>query len=250
MFKIFSKYLLTVLAVTLLSKPTMAITGKDISEKVSEWLVSEGVNGKPVFSKTSVYKDCKNNLEIKKLYKNYKTIKVNCSDKNGYQLLIRIKIPNKKSENKNLLNTKIKQNKIFKKKKEKVKTNRIFKVLRLKRSLEKNAIIELDDIELVELSNSSQKSFFSHKKELVGRKLKKNLKTGQLLHPRHLYKKFEVSSGDVISIVSNIGNASVTVSGEAQGSGNLGDLIRVKNLRSGKIIRGYIKKDKIIKIFR
>ena len=50
MFKIFSKYLLTVLAVTLLSKPTMAITGKDISEKVSEWLVSEGVNGKPVFS--------------------------------------------------------------------------------------------------------------------------------------------------------------------------------------------------------
>ena len=135
-------------------------------------------------------------------------------------------------------------------KKEKVKINRIFKVLRLKRSLEKNAIIELDDIELVELSNSSQKSFFSHKKELVGRKLKKNLKTGQLLHPRHLYKKFEVSSGDVISIVSNIGNASVTVSGEAQGSGNLGDLIRVKNLRSGKIIRGYIKKNKIIKIFR
>ena len=107
----------------------------------------------------------------------------------------------------------------------------------------------MDDIELVELSNSSQKSFFSHKKELVGRKLKKNLKTGQLLHPRHLYKKFEVSSGDVISIVSNIGNAYVTVSGEAQGSGNLGDLIRVKNLRSGKIIRGYIKKNKIIKIF-
>ena len=114
MFKIFSKYLLTVLAVTLLSKPTMAITGKDISEKVSEWLVSEGVNGKPVFSKTSVYKDCKNNLEIKKLYKNYKTVKVNCSDENGYQLIIRVKIPKKKFENKNLLNTKITQYKIFK----------------------------------------------------------------------------------------------------------------------------------------
>ncbi len=33
-------------------------------------------------------------------------------------------------------------------------------------------------------------------------------------------------------------------------SGNLGDLIRVKNLKSGKIIKGYIKKDKKIKIFR
>ena len=250
MFKTFFKYLLFILVVTLLSKPTIAITGKDISEKISEWLVSEGVKGKPIFSKTSVYKDCKNNLEIKKYYKNYKTVKVNCSDENGYQLLIRIKIPNKKYDNKNLLKTKINQNKIIKKRKDKVKTNRIFKVLRLTRSVEKNTIIELDDIEVVELSNSSQKSFFSHKKELVGRKLKQNLKMGQLLHPRHLYKKFEVSSGDVISIISNIGNASVTVSGEAQGSGNLGDLIRVKNLRSGKIIKGYIKKDKIIKIFR
>tara|TARA_A100001015_G_scaffold243849_1_gene279027 strand:- start:92 stop:805 length:714 start_codon:yes stop_codon:yes gene_type:complete len=235
---------------TLFSNQTIAITGKDISEKVSEWLVSEGVTGKPIFLKTSVYKDCKNNLEIKKLYKSYKTVKVNCPDENGYQLLIRVKIPNKKSENKNLLNTKIKKNKIFKKKKEKNKTNRISKVLRLKRSLEKNTIIELGDIEVVQLSNSSQNSFFSHKKELVGRKLKKNLKMGQLLHPRHLYEKFEVSSGDVISIVSNIGNASVTVSGEAQGSGYLGDLIRVKNLRSGKTIKGYIKKNKVIKVFR
>ena len=250
MFKIFSKYLFTFLLGTLFSNPTIAITGKDISEKVSEWLVSEGVIGKPIFSKTSVYKDCKNNLEIKKIYKNYKTVKVNCSDANGFQLLIRVNIPNKKSENKNLLNTKIKKNKIFKKKKEKNKTNRISKVLILKRSLEKNTIIELGDIEVVELSNSSQNSFFSYKKELVGRKLKKNLKMGQLLHPRHLYEKFEVSSGDVISIVSNIGNASVTVSGEAQGSGYLGDLIRVKNLRSGKAVKGYIKKNKIIKVFR
>ena len=250
MFKMFSKYLFTFLLGTLCSNPTIAITGKDISEKVTEWLVSQGVIGKPIFSKSRVYKDCKNNLEIKKLYKNYKTVKVNCSDENGYQLLIRVKIPNKKSENKNLLNTKIKQNKIFKKKKEKNKTNRISKVLILKRSLEKNTIIELGDIEVVELSNSSQNSFFSYKKELVGRKLKKNLKMGQLLHPRHLYEKFEVSSGDVISIVSNIGNTSVTVSGEAQGSGYLGDLIRVKNLRSGKLLKGYIKKNKIIKVFR
>ena len=40
------------------------------------------------------------------------------------------------------------------------------------------------------------------------------------------------------------------MSGEAQDSGNLNDLIRVKNLKSGKIVKGYIKKNKIIKIFR
>ncbi len=250
MFKITSKYFLTVLTITLLSKPTIAITGKDISEIVSDWLVSEGVNGKPVFSNSSVYKDCNNNLQIKKIYNNYKTIKVSCSDKKGYQLLIRVKILNKKTKEKTSKNIIVKPKKIYKNKIVKIKKNRTYKALRLKQSLEKNDIISLNDIELVKVSNSSQKSFFSYKKELVGRKIKKNLKMGQLLHPRHLYKKFEVNNGDIISIVSNIGNASVTVSGEAQGSGNLGDLIRVKNLRSGKTIKGYIKKDKIIRVFR
>ena len=250
MFKITFKYFLTVLTITLLSKPTIALTGKDISEIVSDWLVSEGVNGKPVFSNSSVYKDCNKSLEIKKIYNNYKTVKVNCPDKKGYQLLIRVQIPNKKNKGKTSKDTIVKPKKIYKNKIVKIKKNRTYKVLRLKQSLEKNDIISLDDIELVEVSNSSQKSFFSYKKELVGRKLKKNLKMGQLLHPRHLYEKYEVNNGDVISIVSNIGNASVTVSGEAQGSGNLGDLIKVKNLRSGKTIKGYIKKDKIIRVFR
>ena len=73
---------------------------------------------------------------------------------------------------------------------------------------------------------------------------------GQTLHPRHLFESFDINNGDIISIVSNLGNVSVTVSGEAQDSGNLGDLIKVKNLKSGKIVKGYIKKNKIIKIFR
>ena len=114
----------------------------------------------------------------------------------------------------------------------------------------KNDILKLDDLEIVSVEKKHQTSFFSNKKELVGRKLKTNLKMGQILHPRHLFESFEINNGDVISIVSNLGNVSVTVSGEAQDSGNLGDLIKVKNLKSGKIIKGYIKKDKIIKIFR
>ena len=159
MFKILSIHLLTVLVAILLNKPIIAMTGKDISEKVTEWLTLEGVNGKPVFSNTSVYKDCNNNLEIKKIYNDYKTVKVNCSDKNGYQLLIRVKILSKKPKNKLKLDTKIKQNKIFEKKKVKVE-KRIFKAFRLKKSLEKNAIIDYHDIELVETYNNSQKSFF------------------------------------------------------------------------------------------
>ena len=72
----------------------------------------------------------------------------------------------------------------------------------------------------------------------------------QILHPRHLDEKFEVNDGDQVSIVSDTGQVSVTVLGEALNSGHLDDLIKVKNVRSGKIIKGYIKKNKIIRVFR
>ena len=45
-------------------------------------------------------------------------------------------------------------------------------------------------------------------------------------------------------------NKGILTSGEAKDSGNFGDLIKVKNLKSGKIVKGYVKKNKIIKIFR
>jgi flagella basal body P-ring formation protein FlgA len=131
-----------------------------------------------------------------------------------------------------------------------LKKNKTFPTVKLKRSLEKNDIIKIEDLDLIITSKPSEKSFFNNKEDLVGRKLKKNLKVDQLLHPRHLYEKFEVNIGDFLSIVSQMGNASVAVAGEAKDSGNLGDIIKVKNLRSGKVIKGYVNKNKIIRVFR
>jgi flagella basal body P-ring formation protein FlgA len=131
-----------------------------------------------------------------------------------------------------------------------LKKNKNFHTVKLKRSLEKNDIIKIEDLDLIITSKPSEKSFFNNKEDLVGRKLKKNLKVDQLLHPRHLYEKFEVNIGDFLSIVSQMGNASVAVAGEAKDSGNLGDIIKVKNLRSGKVIKGYVNKNKIIRVFR
>lgn len=251
MFQIFCRYFLILASIIFISKETMAITGKEISEKISEWLILEGSQGEPIFSKSIVFKDCNSDLQITKPFNNYKTINIHCLDKNGFNLYVRVKskIKDNKTENKKkYFKTKFNKKSHFvtlKKKK-----NKVFSSIKLKSSLEKNKILELDDIELVYTSKSSQNSFFSNEKEIIGRKLKKNLKKGQLLHPRHLYEKFDIEIGDSLSIVSRIGNASVTVSGEAIDSGNLGELIKVKNLRSGNIIKGYVKKNKIIRVYR
>ncbi|MDC0456971.1 flagellar basal body P-ring formation chaperone FlgA [Alphaproteobacteria bacterium] len=246
MFRSFFKYLLIFLSITFINKETEAINGEDISNKISEWLLLEGISGEPVFSKKSVYKDCSSELQITRVFKDYKTIKLSCLDIDGFKLFVRIKLKEKKHK---------KHKKIAFKSKvpvsiPKSKSIKQYISIKLKRALEKNTVIQFNDIDLVMSSKSSQKSFFTSKKDILGRKLKQNLKMGQLLHPRHLYEKFDIQSGDYLSIVSHVGSASVTVSGEAAESGNLGDLIKVKNLRSGNIIKGYVKKNKIIRVYR
>ena len=248
MFMMIIKTFLLVVLISMTNKQVIAITGEEISTRVSQWLTKEGIEGTPIFSKNSQFKDCDNKIEIKKVFNNYNTVKVNCLDKNGFDLKLRVKISNKSKIKKKLKSIKI--SKVIIGNNETKQTNKIFKIIKLKRSLEKNDIIQLNDLETVIIEKKYQTSFFDNKKELIGRKLKKNLKMGQILHPRHLFEKFDINNGDIISIVSNLGNVSVTVSGEAQDSGNLGDLIKVKNLKSGKIIKGYIKKDKKIRIFR
>ncbi len=248
MFKMIIKNFLLVILITIINQQAIAITGEEISKKVSKWLTKEGIKGTPVFSRNASYKDCNNEIEIKKLFQNYKTIKVNCLDKNGFKIIMRVQTLKTDANNKKTKSQKVHEV-LIRNKMEKNKSSS-YKTIILKKSVEKNDILKLDDIKTVFVEKKYQASFFSNKKELVGRKLKTNLKMGQILHPRHLFDSFDVNSGDVISIVSNLGNVSVKVSGEAQDAGNLGDLIKVKNLKSGKIIKGYIKKDKIIKIFR
>ena len=226
------KFSLIFLSLLFVSNQAIALSGEDISKKISEWLITENVSGKPIFSKKSIYKDCSNDLKMTRPFQNYKTIKVSCPDQNGFEVLVRIKT-------KKILP--IKTN---------IKNTKKFKSIKLKRALEKNDVIELSDLELVLSEKSSNNSFYNNKKDLVGRKIKQNLKMGQLLHPRHLYEKFDIQSGDYLSIVSSVGAASVVVSGKALDSGNLGDLIKVQNLRSGSVIKGYVKKNKIIKVYR
>jgi flagella basal body P-ring formation protein FlgA len=143
---------------------------------------------------------------------------------------------------------KVKKNLNLSKKEKKVKKKN--KVFKLSRAVEKNSVLQEEDIKVLYSDITSQISFFNNENELIGRKLNKNLKMDQILHPRHLREKFDVNNGDQVSIVSNTKNVTVVVLGEALNSGNLDDLIRVKNIRSGRVIKGYIKKNKIIRVFR
>ena len=102
---------------------------------------------------------------------------------------------------------------------------------------------------LLFIKSSKKNIFYNSKEELIGRKVKQNLKKGQYIQPRHLFAKYSVNEGDPVVIVSKFKNAEVSTGGIAIKSGNIGDLLEVKNTRSGIIIKGILKKNKKINVF-
>ena len=159
MFKIIIKTFLLVILISIINKQAIAITGEEISTKVSQWLTKEGIEGIPVFSKKSFYKDCNNEIEIKKMFQNYKTLKVSCLDQNGFKLIMRVQT-SKVDENKKITKPQKVTKRSIKNKIQK-KNNKLLKIVKLKKSIEKNDIIELDDLETVLVEKKHQTSFFS-----------------------------------------------------------------------------------------
>jgi len=121
------------------------------------------------------------------------------------------------------------------------------KILILNKSIERGNYIKKNDLVF---TNSSKKNvFYNNKEELIGRKVKQNLRKGQYVQPRHLFEKYSVNEGDPVVIVSKFKNTEVSTGGIAIKSGNIGEVLEVKNTRSGKIIKGILKKNKIINVF-
>ena len=204
-----------------------ALSGKEINNKIKKWLASEGIESNPQFSPNKKFPDCNQNVLFEKHYNSFKLIRVTCKGKKPWSILVKT--------NSNILQQKNN------------KSSKFSKILVLNKSIEKGNYIKKDD--LVFINSSKKNIFYNNKEELIGRKVKQNLRKGQYIQPRHLFGKYSVNEGDPVVIVSKFKNAEVSTGGIAMKSGNIGDVLEVKNKRSGKIIKGILKKNKKINVF-
>ena len=218
---------LFILSIILLPKSLYAISGKEINNNIKKWLENQGIRSNPQFSPKKKLPNCKQNLSYEKYNDSYKLIKISCESKNSWTIFVKT--------NANTL------------KQKKLKTSNTNKILVLNKSIEKGNYIKKND--LIFITSIKKNIFYNSKEELIGRKVKQNLKKGQHIQPRHLFTKYSVNEGDPVVIVSKFKNAEVSTGGIAIKSGNIGDLLEVKNIRSGIIIKGILKKNKIINVF-
>ena len=218
---------LLILFIIFLPKSLYALSGKEINNHIKKWLESENIRSNPQFSPKKKLPDCRQNVSYEKYNNSYKLIKVSCESKNSWTIFVKT--------NANTL------------KQKKLKSSNISEILVLNKSIEKGNYIKKSDLTFIK--STKKNIFYNSKEELIGRKVKQNLKKGQYIQPRHLFAKYSVNEGDPVVIVSKFKNAEVSTGGIAIKSGNIGDLLEVKNTRSGIIIKGILKKNKKINVF-
>ena len=218
---------LFILFITLLPKSLYALSGSEINNHIKKWLESKDIRSNPQFSPKKKLPDCKDNVSYEKHDDNYKLIKVSCEVKNSWTIYVKT----------NAISQKPKKNKV----------STLNQILVLKKSIEKGNYIQKND--LIFIKSSKKNIFYNSKEELIGRKVRQNLRKGQYVQPRHLFGKYSVNEGDPVVIVSKFKNTEVSTGGIVLKSGNVGDILEVKNTRSGKVIKGILNKNRKINVF-
>ena len=118
------------------------------------------------------------------------------------------------------------------------------------KGLKRDYILKKEDLKIEYFSQVGSNTTFKNISNLVGRKLKISLKEGQIIRDRHLKINWDIKEGQKVKIEHKKGNLLILVDGVAVTSGMTGDYLEVKNQNSGKVIRGWVKNNKKITIFR
>ena len=109
------------------------------------------------------------------------------------------------------------------------------------RDLEAGSVITQDDIKQNKLaSRLIKRDVITDPKLAIGSITKRSLPLGSPLKKGDLTIPKLVNRGALITLVFNKGGISLSAEGEALGDGRRGDIVRVKNLKSKKIVSGRV----------
>ena len=222
-FKIFLKISIIIL---LIVKDSIAstISGYEIKSLIERWLEEQGEEANVKILESLKYPACKtDNILINDISGNSKLIKVNCIGNNPWQFIVRNKVRKQKSEFQN---------------------KKLSNFYALKKFKEKGEIVKEKDLILIQRKKSNINAFISDKSDIVGKKLKKSVNSNQLLKHSNLEKDWLIKKNSLVKIINNKSFVTIKEDGLAMNDANYMDMIKVKNVKSGKVIVGYAKNEK------
>ena len=210
------------------------LSNLEINNAIKEYLTLNGLSQNFTINKKLKLPNCKKNIEVKKRYETYKTLKIICPQENPWTYNVRIKVQNvkkKSSQKRKLKNTEV-------------------SLIKVNKNLKKNQIITENDIYVIKTNKKGASNYFSYKKDVLGRKTKISLREGQILRDRHIEKNWTIQEGQKIIIENNKSKIQILIEGTALNSAMKGDYVEVLNKSTGKPINAWVKNNKKVSIFR
>jgi flagella basal body P-ring formation protein FlgA len=111
----------------------------------------------------------------------------------------------------------------------------------------KGDTVDLHDITVKDTYLSGGSNLYpASRDDVIGKKLKKDLPAGTVLTSQTLDAPVLLERGEIVTIMAESKRLLVQTKGQALEKGRLGDIIRVKNITSGKQLMGRITADNIV----
>ncbi len=200
------------------------VNGSELKERISKWLKTQGANTQVEILDNIKYPYCnEKDLLISDISGSHRLIKVNCIGEDKWSFIVRNK-----------------QNAESNKNKSKNKVN----VLALKNRLKSGTIINENDIIVIKKHVKNKNDLVKNKTDLVGKKLKKSINSNRPIYHSNLEKDWLIQKNSSIIIENKIGSITVKDQGIALENADFMDVLKVKNIKSGKIIYGFAKNQK------
>ena len=213
------------------------ISGIELRDELNKYLAKHGLMGRPALDKARQFRSCSTSLQLSPLFGSFQTIEIRCPDNDGWKIAVRTRLGRAVSSNggrqlpsptPDLADKQM--------------------AVVVNKRLTKNSIIGPSDVSLEHLTTTSSTDFFTSINDVVGRRLKRSLRTRQIVEARHLQTNWMIEKGQPVILESGFGAIQVLSEGIALDNAQWGELARFLNTRSDREVFGTVVSEKKVVI--
>ena len=114
-------------------------------------------------------------------------------------------------------------------------------VATLKHAVIRNTVLTEEDISFNKMNiNRLSSGYFDDISELKGKVLSQNLSKGMVLTKHHVKSAMAISRGQSVTIIAKNSTIEVRTKGMAMSKGAIGERIKVKNMKTERVVEGTI----------
>ena len=204
------------------------IDGYEIKQQAKELKTSSGSNLELLVSDKRSFFSCSEDLSFSPRFKNdWSTVKVECRSENWSTVL--------RSNHASSFNEL---------RSEGIDGEPKVKTVIVKKNIIKGEVITEEHLSYSFNASEELPGSFTNISEAIGRKAKFNLARGAILKSRQLAMVYPVEKGKAVIVIADNSRVSITVNAIALERGQIGDMVRVKNATSGKVLNAIVLGEK------